>query len=133
MRNITAQDVLDTSTWRPLLGIVQSKTVPVNVTTTENGTLQQQKVQGLMALFTDGDYNLAKVGLYFVVDIEHDNKNVTGYEVSVWGPGLMEGFMDRSDPRGEPIKIHGIGLDNLQAVLDEPMKVINSVSLTLTD
>jgi hypothetical protein len=64
MSNITPQDVLDTSLWNPLLSIVQSKTVPVNIiTTTENETLfLLQQVLGVIALFTDGDYNLAMVG-----------------------------------------------------------------------
>ena len=34
------------------------------------------------------------------------------------------------DPRGEPIPIHGIGLDNLPLVMAEPMQIINSVSIT---
>jgi hypothetical protein len=48
----------------------------------------------------------------------------TGYGVRYNAP------LSNDDPRGEPIPIHGIGLDNLPPVMDEPMKIINSVSIT---
>jgi hypothetical protein len=41
--------------------------------------------------------------------------------------------MNRSDPRGQPIKIHGTGVDNLPAVMDEPMKIVNFVSVSLVE
>ena len=134
LRELTAQDIRDMTLRDVFMGVVQSKTVPVNITATENGTLLQEQVPGLLTLWNDGEYNLALVTLHFVVYHDHDNKNATAYESSVWGPGFYEsafssGF-DTSDPRGEPIKVHGIGLDNLPAVLDEPMKIINSISVS---
>jgi hypothetical protein len=91
-----------------LLSIVQSKTVPASITTTENGTLfLLQQVPGVIALFADRDYNLDMVGSYSVVNIDHDNdnnNNVTDYEVNVSGPGLMEGLYEQIDPRGQPKK-----------------------------
>jgi hypothetical protein len=81
-------------------------------------------------LFTDlPDYHFDYVGLYFV-------DYTTGYSLTVYGPKASQsgggGPTDPSldDPRGEPISIHGIGLDNLRAVFNGSMQIINSVSIT---
>jgi hypothetical protein len=62
--------------------------------------------------------------LYFV-------DHTTGYLITVYGPRgtpepLRSGETFPTDPRGEPIRIHGIGLDNLPEVMQEPLKIINS-------
>jgi hypothetical protein len=126
--NLTAQSVLD-YTRRPLSDmIVQNKTVPINVTNPKDGTSWQ--VPGLLVLFTNPlDLYLDHIGLYIV-------DNTTGYEIRVNGPaGTPESSLPdyppgAPDPRGDPIPIHGIGLDILPAVMDEPMKIINSISVT---
>ena len=137
MREITGQDVFDADTTRAdrvSTGIVESKTVPINITTQDQG---QQQTQGLMVLLTDREFNLVKVALYFTVDTDHDNKNVTSYEMSVWGPGFVDNFYisdyfqtTDTDLRGEPIKVHGIGLDSMPAVMDDAMKILKSVSIS---
>lgn len=126
--NLTAQTLVEW-TMSPLTDmIVQKKTVPVNVTFAGNGTTSQ--VPGLLVLFTSPtELDLGRVGLYF---IDH----TTGYEIKVNGPvGAPEPLFPDSppippDPRGDPIPIHGIGLDNLPAVMAEPMQIVNSVSIT---
>jgi hypothetical protein len=127
--NLTAQTLVEW-TMSPLTDmIVQNRTVPVNVTLAENGT-SWQVPPGLLVLFTNPlELDLGRVALYF---IDH----TTGYEIRVNGPsGAPEPLFPDSpprppDPRGDPIPIHGIGLDNLPAVMDEPMKIINSISIT---
>jgi hypothetical protein len=89
------------------------------------------QVPGLLVLFTSPtELELKRVGLYF---IDH----TTGYEIVVNGPSgasepplLPKSPPNPPGPRGDPIPIHGIGLDNLPAVMDEPMKIINSISIT---
>ena len=123
-RNLTAQDVMDRGIRATYdYDVVESKDVLVNVTE-ENGMLRQ--VPGMMVLYTDGYYDLAGVGLYIAV-------GDAGYEIIVGGPGSINLYHiteEYPDPRGEPIKVYGIGLDNLPAVMDEPMKIIRSVSVT---
>jgi hypothetical protein len=103
--------------------------VSINVTNVQDGASWQ--VQGMQVLFTDPiELKLSEVGLY-LVDYN------TGFEITVGGPVgtpdqdlTLPGFPTAPDPRGEPIAIYGIGLDKLPAVMDEPMKIINSVSIT---
>jgi hypothetical protein len=138
--NLTAESVLEHA-FNPISDeMVQNKTVPIDITYAENGTTSQ--IPGIMALFMNpDDFNLSYVGLYF---IDHEN-NATGYEIKVDGPrgpptagGLVlpdtpilpNTSPSTPDPRGEPIQIHGIGLDNLPPILDEPMQIMNSVSIT---
>jgi hypothetical protein len=123
--NLTAQLLMDNTKF--LFDImVQDKSVPINVTYAENGTTWQ--MPGILALFTDSDLDLNRVGLYFV-------DHTTGYYIRVNGPSETPEpiFSDEPvtpDPRGDSIPIHGIGLNNLPPVMAEPLKIINSVSLT---
>lgn len=125
--NLTAQALLDYTTSPYFEMVVQKKTVSVNTTNPNDGTSQQ--VPGLLVLFTNPtELNLSKVGFYFV-------DNTTGYSMTVIGPvgtpeEALPGFTTAPDPRGESIPIHGIGLDNLPPVMDEPLQIINSVSIT---
>lgn len=123
--NVTAEDILAYTKEPSDLG-VQNKSVYVNITYFDNGT--SWKVPGLIALITEvPDYHFNYLGLYFV-------DYTTGYSLKVYGPRETEseGMTTSNIPdlRGDPIPIHGIGLDNLPAVMDEPMKIINSVSIT---
>ena len=80
----------------------------------------------MLVLFTDPtELNLKRVELN-IVDY------ITGYQLTIDGPVGSESPLGSQtpDPRGEPIPIHGIGLDNLPAVMAEPMQIINSVSIT---
>jgi hypothetical protein len=128
--NLTAQNILDYTTSPVYDMVVQQKTVPISVTAPENGTSLQ--LSGLLVLLTDPtELKLSEVGLYFV-------DNTTGYSITVSGPvgtpdpdEALPLFIPRTpDPRGDPIPIHGIGLDNLPPVMAEPMKIINSISIT---
>lgn len=119
--NLTGQNILDYTISPVWDMIVQKKTVPVNVTHSENGTSWQ--VQGLLVLFTNPiELKLKGMGLYFV-------DNTTGYDIQVHGP-QWGGEEEEPDVRGDAIPIHGIGLDNLPPVMAEPMQIINSLSIT---
>ena len=119
--NLTAQNILDYTISPVWDMIVQNKTVPINVTFSENGTSWQ--VQGLLVLIADSTVlTLNRVGLYFV-------DYTTDYRITVNGPVEIQ-EPHPQDPRGDPIMIYGIGLDNLPPVMAEPMQIINSVSIT---
>lgn len=125
--NITADDIIE-YTKNPRRDIlVQTKDVPINVTDVSNGTHWQ--VPGKLALFSTYDDKLKYIGLYFVVD---DYNNTTGYRVTY---SALVGYEAdpslRSDPRGDPIPIYGIGLDNLPPAFEPIMQILKSVSIQL--
>ena len=124
--NITADDIIE-YTKNPMDILVQAKNVPVNVTDVSNGTHWQ--VQGKLALFSTYDDKLKYIGLYFAVD---SYNNTMGYRVTYSAPIGAEA--DPSliwDPRGDPIPIYGIGLDNLPPAFEPIMQILKSVSIQL--
>jgi hypothetical protein len=121
--NLTADDVISYTTSPEEDMIVQTKDLPVNITNIKNGTTWQ--VPGKLVLFTSPTDNVIKsVGLYFV-------DHTSGYAVTYDAPAAKENNPTLGpDPRGEPIPIYGIGLDNLPPPLFDPvMQILKSVSI----
>jgi hypothetical protein len=121
--NITADSLIQVSQeLLPSIELVETKDMFVNITDTSNGT--QWQVPGKLALFSTPNNTIHHIGLYFL-----DNTNTTGYEVTYLGPRGNEDPILGPDPRGEPIPVSGIGLDNLPQIFNDPIQIFNSVSI----
>lgn len=98
----------------------------VNVTDVGNGTHWQ--VPGKLALISTVEDKLKYIGLYFVV--ENLYNNTAGYRVTYSASDGPEAdpYL-RWDPRGDPIPIYGIDLDNLPPAFEPIMQILESVSI----
>jgi hypothetical protein len=124
--NITAHDIID-YTKHPWDMLVDTKDMPVNVTELSNGTHRQ--VPGTLALFSTIDEKLKYIGLYFVVE-DLDNNNTAGYRVTYSAPAGAEADPSLMwDPRGDPIPIYGIDLENLPPSFEPILQILESVSI----
>ena len=123
--NITAYDLIE-YTKDPWDILLDTKDMLVNVTDVSDGTHGQ--VTGKLALFSTIDEKLKYIGLYFVVEGLYNN--TTGYRVTYSAPAGPEADPSlRWDPRGDPIPIYGIDLDNLPPAFDPIMQILESVSI----
>lgn len=126
--NITADDIIE-YTKDPTDILVQTRDVRINVTASSNETYWQ--VPGKLALFSTYDDKLKYIGLYFVV-MDHYTNNTAGYRVTYSAPVGAEADPSlRGDPRGDPIPMYGIGLDNLPPAFEPIMQIMKSVSIQL--
>lgn len=124
--NITAYDLIG-YTKDPWDILLDTKDMLVNVTDVSDGTHLQ--VPGKLALFSTIDEKLKYIGLYFVVEDLYNN-NTAGYRVTYSAPAGAEA--DPSliwEPRGDPIPIYGIDLDNLPPAFEPIMQILESVSI----
>jgi hypothetical protein len=113
--DLTAQDIADFHIrGSPNMVIVQSKDLPVNVSSSDNGGTQWQ-IPGKLILAANQINQLGWIQLLFV-------DWTSGYEVSYMVPKGQGGS-------GEPISIFGIGLDNLPQELQPIMQILTSVNL----
>jgi hypothetical protein len=123
--NITAYDIIE-YTKDPQDILLDTKDIPVNVTDISDGTHWQ--VPGKLALFSTIDEKLKYVGLYFVVEDLYNN--TAGYRVTYSAPAGAEADPSLMwDPRGDPIPIYGIDLDNLPPSFEPIMRILESVSI----
>ncbi len=123
--NMTASGIIE-YTKDPSDILLDTKDVLVNVTDAGDGTHLQ--VPGKLALFSTVDNKLKYIGLYFVV--ENLYNSTAGYRVSYSAPAGQEADPSlRWDPRGDPIPIYGIDLDNLPPAFEPIMQILESVSI----
>ncbi len=127
--NITAYDIIEYSK-NPWDILVDTKDMLVNVTDVSDGTHWQ--VPGKLALFSTVDEKLKYIGLYFAVEGLYNN-NTAGYRVTYSAPAGAEADPSLMwEPRGDPIPIYGIDLDNLPPSFDPIMRILESVSIYYT-
>lgn len=88
--------------------------MPVIVTNASDGTRWQ--IPGKLVLYSESNQVYYYVALFFV-------DWTTSYEVRYNAP------LSNDDARGGPIPIYGIGLDNLSPLFNEPMQILNSISI----
>lgn len=123
--NITAYDIIE-YTKDPWDILLDTKDIPVNVTDVSDGTHWQ--VAGKLALLSTIDEKLKYIGLYFVVEDLYNN--TAGYRVTYSAPAGPEADPSlMGDPRGDPIPIYGIDLDNLPPSFEPIMQILESVSI----
>lgn len=127
--NITAYDIIE-YTEDPWDILLDTKGILINITDASDGTHWQ--VPGELALFSTVDEKLKYIGLYFVVESLYGN-NTAGYRVTYSAPAGPEADSSlRWDPRGDPIPIYGIDLDNLPPAFEPIMQILESVSIYST-
>jgi hypothetical protein len=127
--NITTYDIIE-YTKDPWDILLDTKDMLVNITDVNDGTHWQ--VPGKLALFSTIDEKLKYIGLYFVMEGLYNN-NTAGYRVTYSAPAGAEADPSLMwEPRGDPIPIYGIDLDNLPPSFDPIMRILESVSIYYT-
>jgi hypothetical protein len=113
--DLTAQDLVDfRNRTSPNTILVQSRDLPVNVSSSDNGGTQWQ-IPGKLVLTANQINQLGGIQLLFV-------DWTSGYEVNYRVPKGQVGL-------GEPISIFGIGLDNLPQELEPIIQILTSINL----